>query len=165
MAAPFQFPAETDFKKRTAAFSQAETSIRVQWRGGGEIKTHNFQWGLDSLIQIANAFLSFVAVTPAKIRAVLTPYSALKSFQDKKYDFFKLNYDHCALYTSTLHDDFKSFSDLYDDISGMLEDPALPASSGSGQRQRDQKGDWTAAWPGTNICHRRVISTESERPI
>jgi hypothetical protein len=133
MAAPVQFAAETDFnKKRTAAFSQAETSIRVQWRGGGEIKTHNFQWGLDSLIQIANAFPSFVATTPAKIRAVLTPYSALKSFQDQKYDFSELNYDHCALYTSTLYDDFRSFSDLYDDISDMLEYPA------SYRRRQDQ---------------------------
>jgi hypothetical protein len=133
MAAPVQCAAETDFnQKRTAAFSQAETYIRVQWRGGGEIKTHNFQWGLDSLIQIANAFPSFVAMTPAKIRAVLTPYSALKSFQDQKYDFSELTYDHSALYTSTLYDDFKSFSDLYDDISDMLEYPA------SYRRRQDQ---------------------------
>jgi hypothetical protein len=129
MAFPVAVKADADFnRKKTEAFSQAETSIRIQWRGGGEIKNHDFQWGMDSLVQIANAFPSFVAITPAKIRAVLTPYSALKSFQDRQHDLsdgpLALSYDHCALYVSTLYDDFISFSEMCDEINSMIANPA-----------------------------------------
>ena len=107
MAAPVQVSGKMEFnKEKEELFSQAETSIRIQWRGGGEIKNHDFPWGMNNLVQIANAFPSMVAATPAKIRAVLTPYSALKSFQDHRNDHPKmplpLSYDHCAIYTSTL---------------------------------------------------------------
>lgn len=43
-AAPIQVKVDTSFEKSgKEAWDQAETSIRVQWRGGGEIKTHDFQ--------------------------------------------------------------------------------------------------------------------------
>jgi hypothetical protein len=129
IAFPVAVKADADFnRKKSEAFSQAETSIRIQWRGGGEIKTHDFQWGMDSLVQIANAFPSFVAVTPAKIRAVLTPYSALKSFQDRQHDLsdgpLALSYDHCDLYIRTLYDDLVSFGEMCEDINDMIANPA-----------------------------------------
>lgn len=127
-AVPVQVKVDTAFEKSgKEAWDQAETSIRVQWRGGGEIKTHDFQWGLDSLIQVANAFPTFVAATSAKIRAVLTPYSALESFQRLQNIFpqhtLTLNYDRCALFVDTLYEDFKAFRSMWDDLNMIIESP------------------------------------------
>jgi hypothetical protein len=127
-AVPLQVKASTEVNKQGKEdFEQAETSIRVQWRGGGEIKNHDFAWGLDSLIQIANAFPSFVAVTSAKIRAVLTPYSSVRSFQELQLKFpehpLTLNYDRCALFAEALYVDYKAFSSMWDDIGDMVASP------------------------------------------
>ena len=127
-AAPIQLKADTEFTKSgKEAWDQAETSIRVQWRGGGEIKTHDFQWGLDSLIQVANAFPTFVAATSAKIRAVLTPYAALESFQQLQNIFpqhtLTLNYDRCALFVDTLYEDYKVFRSMWDELNTIIESP------------------------------------------
>jgi hypothetical protein len=127
-AIPIQVKTDVDFnKKGREAFEQAETSIRVQWRGGGEIKNHDFQWGLDSLIQIANAFPSFVASASAKIRAVLTPYSAVKAFQKFQLSFpqapLTLSYDHCALFVDTLYEDYKSFHSMWEELNDMISSP------------------------------------------
>jgi hypothetical protein len=127
-AAPIQLKADTEFTKSgKEAWDQAETSIRVQWRGGGEIKTHDFQWGLDSLIQVANAFPTFVAATSAKIRAVLTPYAALESFQRLQNIFpqhtLTLNYDRCALFVDTLYEDYKVFRSMWDELNTIIESP------------------------------------------
>lgn len=128
MGLPVQASGEMDAsQERNRLFSQATTSIRIQWRGGGQIKNHDFPWGMDSLILIANAFPSMVAVRPAKIRAVLTPYIALKSFQDRRMANYRiplpLTYDHCAIYTSTLYEDFMAFQDLCERLNAMIKDP------------------------------------------
>lgn len=128
MGIPVQASGEMDAsQERNRLFSQATTSIRIQWRGGGQIKNHDFPWGMDSLILIANAFPSMVAAKPAKIRAVLTPYTALKSFQDRRMMNSRiplpLTYDHCAIYTSTLYEDFMAFQDLCEKLNAMIRDP------------------------------------------
>ncbi|KIX97111.1 uncharacterized protein Z520_07225 [Fonsecaea multimorphosa CBS 102226] len=128
MGLPVQASGEMDAsQERNRLFSQATTSIRIQWRGGGQIKNHDFPWGMDSLILIANAFPSMVAVKPAKIRAVLTPYTALKSFHDHRLANpripLPLTYDHCAIYTSTLYEDFMAFQDLCEKLNAMIKDP------------------------------------------
>ncbi|OAP59590.1 hypothetical protein AYL99_06888 [Fonsecaea erecta] len=128
MGLPVQASGEMDAsQERNRLFSQATTSIRIQWRGGGQIKNHDFPWGMDSLILIANAFPSMVAARPAKIRAVLTPYTALKSFHDHRLSNpripLPLTYDHCAIYTSTLYEDFMAFQDLCEKLNAMIKDP------------------------------------------
>ncbi|OAG38884.1 hypothetical protein AYO21_06915 [Fonsecaea monophora] len=128
MGLPVQASGEMDAsQERNRLFSQATTSIRIQWRGGGQIKNHDFPWGMDSLILIANAFPSMVAAKPAKIRAVLTPYTALKSFHDHRLSNpripLPLTYDHCAIYTSTLYEDFMAFQDLCEKLNAMIKDP------------------------------------------
>lgn len=128
MTIPVQASAEASFtQKSSSAFSRATTSIRIQWRGGGEIKNHDFPWDIDNLVSIANAFPSMVALKPAKIRAVLTPYTALKSFHDHRRDNphvpLPLSYDHCAIYTSTLYDDFVTFQDLCGTLNEMIKNP------------------------------------------
>jgi hypothetical protein len=128
MAAPVEVKAQADFnQKKEAAFKQAQTSIRIQWRGGGEIKEHDFTWGIDSLVQIANAFPSFVAETSANVRAVLTPYSSLKSFQKWQLSIatypLTLSYEHCGHYTQTLFDDYNDYSELCEEICKMIREP------------------------------------------
>ncbi|KIW14581.1 hypothetical protein PV08_07365 [Exophiala spinifera] len=128
MALPVQASGKMDMsQERSRLFSQATTSIRIQWRGGGQIKNHDFPWGMDNLVLIANAFPSMVAAKPAKIRAVLTSYAALKSFQDHRLANpripLPLTYDHCAIYTSTLYEDFVAFQELCETLNDMIRVP------------------------------------------
>jgi len=112
------------------ALEQSEMPIRVQWRGGGEIKTHNYGWNLDRLVTIANAFPSLVSVKSAKIRAVLSPYTSLSDFQRwvhqgkieeaKKLQNLTFKYDRCSIYMETLHSDFNAYSRLCTDIDDMI---------------------------------------------
>lgn len=76
---------------------------------------------------MANAFPTFVSATSAKIRAVLTPYSALESFQRLQNIFpqhtLTLNYDRCALFVDTLYEDYKAFRSMWDDLNMIIESP------------------------------------------
>ena len=130
-SSPLTIEAKADaHRSGREAFDQSEVFIRVQWRGGGEIKTHDNQWGLEGLVKIANAFPSLVAIKSARIRAVLTPYSSLKSFQDWIHetnidDALKLSnmvvkYDLCSVYVETLYADFNAFGRLCADIDEMI---------------------------------------------
>jgi hypothetical protein len=130
-SSPLAVEAKTDsHKSGREAFNQSEIFIRVQWRGGGEIKSHDVQWGLDGLVRIANAFPSLVAIKSAKIRAVLTPYASLKSFQDWIHktsfeDALKLSemtfrYDLCSVYVEMLYADFNAYSQLCTDLEHMI---------------------------------------------
>lgn len=137
-------------------FEQAETSIRVQWRGGGQIKNHDFAWGLDSLIQIANAFPTFVASTSAKIRAVLTPYSSVRSFQELQLKFpdhpLTLNYDRCALFAEALYEDYQAFRTMWTDIGSILASP----EKYSARKETDKKAynAQAAVEPGSELAGR-----------
>jgi hypothetical protein len=129
IAAPVQASGEVKTEmKDSRVFEESTTSIRIQWRGGGEIKNDDFPWDLDNLVQIASAFPSMVAAAPAKIRAVLTPYTALKSFQEARMGPasipLPLSYDHCTIYTSTLYEDFMAFESLCKSLNDMIKDPS-----------------------------------------
>ncbi|KAL6247398.1 hypothetical protein RBB50_005744 [Rhinocladiella similis] len=144
MGLPVQASGETNVsQERNRLFSQATTSIRIQWRGGGQIKNHDFPWGMDNLVLIANAFPSMVAAKPAKIRAVLTPYAALKSFQDHRLANpripLPLTYDHCAIYTSTLYEDFIAFHELCETLNDMIRSPQYYRNRDSDKTKKDSQ--------------------------
>lgn len=58
---------------------------------------------------------------------MLTPYSALESFQRLQNIFpqhtLTLNYDRCALFVDTLYEDYKAFRSMWDDLNLIIESP------------------------------------------
>ncbi|KAL6792933.1 hypothetical protein J3E68DRAFT_451321 [Trichoderma sp. SZMC 28012] len=63
-----------------AALRETETTITVNWSGGGQIKPDEEEWTLESLLRAASGFPARVATCPQKTWAVLTPYTQNQSF-------------------------------------------------------------------------------------
>jgi hypothetical protein len=57
-----------------------ETTIAVNWSGGGSIKNPGDDWSIATLKRTAAAFPDLVAITPQRTYAILTKYTALESF-------------------------------------------------------------------------------------
>lgn len=63
-----------------SALQETETTITVNWSGGGQIKPDGEEWTLESLLRAASGFPARVATCPQKTWAVLTPYFQNQSF-------------------------------------------------------------------------------------
>ncbi|RSL44804.1 hypothetical protein CEP54_014537 [Fusarium duplospermum] len=63
-----------------SAMRQTDTTITVNWSGGGQIKPEGEEWTLESLYAAAAAFPSKVAECPQRTWAILTPYDHAKNF-------------------------------------------------------------------------------------
>lgn len=63
-----------------AALRETETTITVNWSGGGQIKPDEEEWTLKSLLRVASGFPARVATCPQRTWAVLTPYTQNQSF-------------------------------------------------------------------------------------
>ncbi len=50
----------------SSALKETETTISVNWMGGGQIKDPKTSWDIDSVYGAAASFPSFVAATPQK---------------------------------------------------------------------------------------------------
>ncbi|PIG89723.1 hypothetical protein AARAC_005045 [Aspergillus arachidicola] len=90
--------AEGDFNKSEIA-QNSETSITVSWSGGGDIrdeKTKVEGWTIDSMARAAFAFSDRVRHTPQRTHAVLTKYSALRSYQLLSNKGSPLDYENAA---------------------------------------------------------------------
>ena len=59
------------------------TGTAVNWSGGGQIKDSNIIWDVNSLTLAAANFPDLVAMTPQRTYAILTKYTALKSFHEQ----------------------------------------------------------------------------------
>ena len=66
---------------KTTLNRETETTITVNWSGGGSIKDPTKDWGIGTLKQAAAAFPELVAITPQRTYAILTKYTSLTSFQ------------------------------------------------------------------------------------
>jgi hypothetical protein len=72
-------------KEHFELLQDSEISISVNWTGGGEVKSPEAQWTVESVVAVANAFPSMVARCSAKTSAILSRYTSLRSFQDWRY--------------------------------------------------------------------------------
>ncbi|KNG51198.1 hypothetical protein DDE82_005910 [Stemphylium lycopersici] len=94
--------------------TNTETTIMVNWSGGGHIKPMEQQWDIQSLMAAAARFPDLVADCPQRTYAILTKYDSLRSFVAKKpASYTALQYENAQIYTSTLLDSFVSYKSLY----------------------------------------------------
>ncbi|KAJ5263841.1 hypothetical protein N7478_011446 [Penicillium angulare] len=97
--------------------SDTETTIAVNWSGGGRIKDPTEDWSISSLKKAAAAFPDLVAITPQRTYAILTKYSALESFHLQNPDFSPLDYENAGVYTGSLLDNYMDYKSLWKQIS------------------------------------------------
>ncbi|KAF5689353.1 hypothetical protein FCIRC_1457 [Fusarium circinatum] len=108
-----------------AAVQETESTITVNWSGGGQIKSDDAEWTLDSLIRAASAFPGRVAACPQKTYAILTPYSRNRSFVQwaEENDITVPDFSPIQQYTHDLLDSFMEFKSNLGRIQAVIANP------------------------------------------
>ncbi|KAB8221107.1 hypothetical protein BDV33DRAFT_190698 [Aspergillus novoparasiticus] len=106
--------AEGDFNKSEIA-QNSETSITVSWAGGDirDEKTKVEGWTIDSMARAAFAFPDRVRHTPQRTHAVITKYSALRSYQLLSNKGSPLDYENAGVYTNSLLESYLDYKDIW----------------------------------------------------
>ncbi|GAO18648.1 uncharacterized protein UV8b_03395 [Ustilaginoidea virens] len=91
----------------------SETTITVNWNGGGDIKEPHELWSIESLTRVAAAFPNNVARCPQRTHAIITKYDSLRSFQLEQPKPSVLDYDIASLYTNDLLDSMMSYKNIW----------------------------------------------------
>lgn len=121
-------------KAHADSFKDTETTISVNWSGGGDVKKPDKNWDLAQVVETANEFPNQVAKYSQRISAILMEYRSLRSFQiynaQLTVPYKILDYGLCDLYTADLFSAYMGFKALWKSISTMIKDPksykALP---------------------------------------
>ncbi|KAJ4243311.1 hypothetical protein NW762_014836 [Fusarium torreyae] len=108
-----------------AAVRETESTITVNWSGGGQIKHDDDEWTLDSLIRAASAFPGRVAACPQKTYAILTPYTRNRSFVQWAEDnnITVPDFSPVQHYTHDLLDNFMEFKSNLGRLQAAIADP------------------------------------------
>ncbi|KAF5020572.1 hypothetical protein F66182_7404 [Fusarium sp. NRRL 66182] len=98
----------------SSALKDTETTISVNWKGGGQIKDAKSSWDINSVYEAAAAFPSCVAKTPQKTWAILTKYKANRTFNEwaRRQEIQPLEYDAVISYTADLFNNFMEYKQL-----------------------------------------------------
>ncbi|CAE6476528.1 unnamed protein product [Rhizoctonia solani] len=104
---------------------ETETTITVNWSGGGQIKTDNEEWSLKSLYKVAAAFPAGVSASPQKTWAILTPYANNASFLKWAFQHGVTSYDysHARLQASDLFDMYIGYKNNIRRIQSIINHP------------------------------------------
>lgn len=94
-----------------------ETTIAVNWSGGGSIKGPEEPWTIETMTKAAAAFPDLVAMTPQRTYAILTKYTAIESFQRQIERYSILDYENASIYTNMLMDHFMEYKMMWKQLS------------------------------------------------
>ncbi|MCJ1390224.1 hypothetical protein MMC18_003082 [Xylographa bjoerkii] len=104
------------------ALKDTETTMSVNWMGGGQIKNGNTTWDVNSVFAAAAAFPQNVAKTPQRTWAILTKYKANRSFNAwaMSKSLRPLEYDAVISYTAELFNNFMEFKQLIKKVQDII---------------------------------------------
>ena len=114
-------------KHKSDVWDDTETTISVNWAGGGNIKPPDDKWDLKTVVDVATRFPHLVQTCAQRTSAILTKYTSLRSFNEANArnppedNFRILDYDLCSLYTQDLFDAFLAYKNIWTDLSDMLK--------------------------------------------
>lgn len=118
-------------KGKSDVWKDTETTITVNWSGGGLVKDPDQKWDLPTVIDVAARFPHLVETCAQRTSAILTRYTSLQSFHEENIKlppnnrFVIKNYSLCALYTTDLFSAYLSYKNLWTQISDTIKHPEL----------------------------------------
>ena len=127
-------------KSKSDVWDDTETTISVNWAGGGDLKPVDEKWDLATVVDVATRFPHLVQTCAQRTSAVLTRYTSLRSFNEADArnapgDKFRiLDYDLCSLYTQDLFSAFLAYKNIWAELSDIMKNPDQ-------YRERDQGSD------------------------
>ncbi|CZT20894.1 uncharacterized protein RCC_06753 [Ramularia collo-cygni] len=93
--------------------SAHETSTSVSWTGGGKIRPVDAtDWDIVSLKEAAMNFPDAVAECPDRVSAIITKYTALRSFYQQSRRGVPLTYENAGFYAHGLMDQYTDYKVL-----------------------------------------------------
>ncbi|CAD6572784.1 MAG: hypothetical protein ASARMPREDX12_005446 [Alectoria sarmentosa] len=116
-------------KSKSDVWDDTETTISVNWAGGGDLKPADEKWDLATVVDVATRFPHLVQTCAQRTSAVLTRYTSLRSFNEANArnpaeDKFRiLDYDLCSLYTQDLFSAFLAYKNIWAELSDMMKSP------------------------------------------
>ncbi|KAF2738961.1 hypothetical protein EJ04DRAFT_583374 [Polyplosphaeria fusca] len=107
---------------------QNETTISVTWTGGGQhLKSPTEDWTFETMKAAALKFPDLVSQTPIRTHAILTKYTALRSFHASNLQATIPYFEKASVYTAILQEAFLD----YKNIAKNLQVLAFDASAGT----------------------------------
>ncbi|OCK80668.1 hypothetical protein K432DRAFT_327794 [Lepidopterella palustris CBS 459.81] len=114
-------------KDSTEFLKENETTISVTWTGGGQdLKAPNEDWTFETMKAAALKFPQLVSKTPMRTHAILTKYTALRSFQATNLAASIPYFEQAGVYTMVLQEAYLD----YKTIAKNLQVLAFDASAG-----------------------------------
>ncbi|EWZ95760.1 hypothetical protein BFJ63_vAg6939 [Fusarium oxysporum f. sp. narcissi] len=96
--------------------AENEVSVSVMWSGGGQhLKEQKKDWDFDTMKDVALMFPDLCARTPMRTHALLTRYTALRSFHETQ-TFDLPRYDKTGTYTNVLHEAYLDYKAILSTI-------------------------------------------------
>ena len=114
-------------KSKSDVWDDTETTISVNWAGGGDLKPADEKWDLATVVDVATRFPHLVQTCAQRTSAVLTRYTSLRSFNEANArnppeDKFRiLDYDLCSIYTQDLFSAFLAYKNIWTELSEMMK--------------------------------------------
>lgn len=114
-------------RHKSDVWDDTETTISVNWAGGGNIKPTEDKWDLKTVVDVATRFPHLVQTCAQRTSAILTRYTSLRSFNEANArnapeDKFRiLDYELCSLYTQDLFAAFLAYKSIWADLSDMMK--------------------------------------------
>ncbi|RAL08768.1 hypothetical protein BO97DRAFT_480426 [Aspergillus homomorphus CBS 101889] len=164
---PMDIKAEAEVNMARANIeTNTETTIQVNWSGGGHIKPMEQQWDIKSLMQAAARFPDLVAECPQRIYAILTKYDTLRSFvRLKPASYTPLQYENAQLYTNSLMEAYMTYKAMHKqigaDIFAIQNKTKLvvpwPKDKVTSKEVLGDKAPFTANLAGLEECRKHIL--------
>lgn len=116
-------------KHKSSVWDDTETTISVNWSGGGEVKPQNQKWDLATVVDVANRFPTLVEYCAERTNAILTNYTCLRNFHEENAklgpgkEFVIKKYELCSLYTQDLYNSYMAYKEAWIQISDTIKYP------------------------------------------
>ncbi|KAK3367915.1 hypothetical protein B0H63DRAFT_404700 [Podospora didyma] len=143
-----------------SALKNTQTTISINWMGGGQIKEPTQSWDIDSMYAAAAAFPASVAQCPQRTWAILTPYKANRSFVNWSMGspIKTLQYDLISSFTAELFDRFMDYKLLLKRAQNIL-------SNRKSYRQRIGVPNAIGTDVSTLLCLRAALRNEQTKIV
>lgn len=78
-------------------------------------------WDIPNLTKVAVEFPDRVALCPQRTYAILTKYTALRSYHEKTVKGSPMDYEIAGIYTNSLLDSYMEYKNIWADISSLIK--------------------------------------------
>lgn len=116
-------------RSKSDIWDDTETTISVNWAGGGDLKPTDDKWDIATVASVASRFPHMVETCAQRTSAILTRYTSLRSFNEAnarnppEEKFRILDYELCSLYTQELFSAYLAYKNVWAELSDILKHP------------------------------------------